>query len=303
MKRSALSLLSGLWLVLLVACGASAPDTGSTQPSQSAATSTAASATDPNMAGGAGRLNVFAAASLAEAFGEIGRRFDAASGAQTSFNFAGSQQLAQQIAQGAPADVFASANRVQMESVIASGQVLSGTQRAFAHNRLVVVHPRDNPARITRLEDLARPGVKLVLAASAVPVGQYSLDFLSKASALPQYTTAYSETVLRNVVSYEENVRAVLSKVVLGEADAGIVYSSDIARDAAADVGWIDIPDELNTIASYPIATIADAPNAPLARKFVEYVLSPEAQQILAEYGFISAVGCANACELSDDNG
>ncbi len=239
-------------------------------------------------------LTVFAAASLTEAFGEIGRNFDAANNTTTTFNFAGSQQLAQQIGQGAPVDVFASANSAQMDAVVKSGQVISGTQQTFVRNRLVVIYPRENPAGLEQLADLACPGVKIVLAAREAPVGQYSLDFLGKASELPEYTAAYSETVQANVVSYEENVRVVLSKVTLGEADAGIVYTSDISREAADKVGRVDIPDELNTVAAYPIAPIKDSANAALAEKFVEYVLSAEGQEILVKYGFISATDDAS---------
>jgi molybdate transport system substrate-binding protein len=245
------------------------------------------------MSGSPTQLTVFAAASLTEAFGEIGKNFEAAYHAKLTFNFAGSQQLAQQIGQGAPVDVFASANNTQMDKLIKSGQVISGTQRIFARNRLVVIYPQDNPAGLQSLHDLAKPGVKLVLADKAVPVGQYALDFLANASQSPAYTAAYSATVLANVVSYEENVRTVLSKVALGEADAGIVYMSDVSRDAAGKVGHIDIPDDLNIIASYPIAPIKDAPNAELAQTFIDYVLSPEAQQILVKYGFVSTTGDA----------
>jgi molybdate transport system substrate-binding protein len=234
-------------------------------------------------------LNIFAAASLTDAFKEIGMKFEAANpGTKLIFNFAGSQQLSQQIGQGAPADVFASANNRQMDVMIQSGQVISGTQRTFVRNRLVVIYPKDNPARLTTLKDLAKPGIKLVLAAKDVPVGGYALDFLARASKLPDYTEAYSPTVLANVRSYEENVKAVLSKVALGEADAGIVYTSDIALDSADKIGRLDIPDNLNTIAAYPIAPIKDSQHADLAKKFVEYVLSPAAQQILVKYGFIA---------------
>jgi molybdate transport system substrate-binding protein len=230
---------------------------------------------------------VFAAASLTEAFTEIGQQFDATHGSQTTFNFAGSQQLAQQIAQGAPADAFASANTREMNVAIEAGEVISGTQRTFVRNRLVVVHPTDNPAGLQRLEDLAKPGVKVVLAAKEVPVGQYSLDFFAKASESGQFTAAFSETVLANVVSYEENVRAVLSKVALGEADAGIVYTSDAGPNI--EVGRIDIPDDLNTIATYPIAPVASSQNRELAQRFIDYVLGAGGQQILTRYGFIAA--------------
>jgi len=295
------------WLVLLVllsllaACGAPATTTSSplgnaaasTSAAPSTAPSVAATASQPAegaaTSAGGGMLTVFAAASLTEAFTKIGQQFDAANGSQTTFNFAGSQQLAQQLAQGAPADVFASANTREMNVAIEAGEVISGTQRTFVRNRLVVVHPADNPAGLQSLGDLTKPGVKIVLAAKEVPVGQYSLDFLAKASESGQFTAAYSETVLANVVSYEENVRAVLSKVALGEADAGIVYTSDVAQNTADQVGRISIPDDLNTLASYPITPVASSQDPDLAQRFVEYVLSPDGQQILTEYGFVAA--------------
>ncbi len=235
-------------------------------------------------------LHVFAAASLTDAFSEIGKRFEAAHpGASVVFNFAASQQLAQQISEGAPADVFASANKKQMDVVIEAGEVLSGTQRTFVKNRLVVIFPSDNPAGVAELEDLAKSGLKLVLAAQEAPVGQYSLDFLDKASADPAYGAAFKDDVLKNVVSYEDNVKAVLTKVSLGEADAGIVYTSDITGDMAGKVDRLDIPDGLNVIASYPIATVKESSNPDLAQAFIDLVLLPEGQDILANYGFIPA--------------
>jgi molybdate transport system substrate-binding protein len=276
-----------LFLVLLAACGGA-------QPAAPAATNVPAAATSAPQATAApsaqaAELTVFAAASLMDAFTEIGKNFETANpGATVTFNFAGSQQLAQQIGQGAPVDVFASANNAQMNAVIKSGEVISGTQRIFVRNRLVVIYPKDNPAQIAGLKDLGKSGLKLVLAARAVPVGQYALDFLAKASKLPEYTDTYSPTVLANVVSYEQDVKAVLSKVTLGEADAGIVYVTDIAQDSADKVGKLAIPDNLNTIASYPIATIKGAKNADLATKFMDYVLAPDGQAVLAKYGFIT---------------
>lgn len=237
-----------------------------------------------------GELVVFAAASLTDAFAEIATNFQAEHPDTTIvYNFAGSQQLAQQLGQGAPADVFASANGTQMNVAIEAGRVVSGTQRTLVRNRLVVIYPVDNPAGITTLQDLAKPGLKLVLAAPEVPVGGYSLAFLDKASATVEFGSAYSETVVSNVVSYEENVRSVLSKVILGEADAGIVYTSDVFGDAAEQVGQLAIPDELNTLASYPIATIADSGNPALAQAFLDFVLSAKGQSSLADYGFIPA--------------
>ncbi len=167
-------------LALLAACGA----TQSAAPGAASAPSTSAPAASNS------ELTVFAAASLTDAFKAIGQQFGAANGGATvTFNFAGSDQLATQIIQGAPADVFASANTKQMDLVIQAGEVVSGTQRTFVRNRLVVVYPKDNPGKLTALKDLANPGLKIVLANKSVPVGGYALDFLAKASKLPEYTT------------------------------------------------------------------------------------------------------------------
>jgi molybdate transport system substrate-binding protein len=233
-------------------------------------------------------LNIFAAASLTEPFGEIGDVFEADHpGVAVVINFAGSQVLAQQINAGAPADVFASANPTQMNAVSEAGGIISGTQQTFAKNRLVVIYPQENPAGLQELADLANPGLKLVLAAKEVPVGGYALDFLDKAAADPAYGTAFKDDVLGNVVSYEENVKAVLAKVALGEADAGIVYTSDISGQETSKVGRLDIPDTLNVIASYPIALVKEAQNQELAQAFIDLVLSSQGQDILAKYNFI----------------
>ena len=234
------------------------------------------------------QLNVFAAASLTEPFGEIGKLFETDHpGATVVFNFAGSQQLAQQINQGAPADVFASANKTQMKAVIDAGGIVSGTQQTFTKNRLVVIYPQDNPAGLKELKDLANPGLKLILAAKEVPVGGYSLDFLDKATADPAFGATFREAVLKNVVSYEDNVKSVLTKVALGEADAGIVYTSDISGQDAGKVSRLDIPDALNVIASYPIAPVKESKNPDLAQAFIDLVLSQKGQEILAKYNFI----------------
>jgi molybdate transport system substrate-binding protein len=234
-------------------------------------------------------LTVLAAASLTESFTEIGAAFEAQNpGVTVVFSFAGSQALAEQINQGADVDVFASASKKYMTAVVDGGRVTADDAKTFAQNRLVVIFPKDNPAGLAELKDLAKAGIKLVLAAQAVPVGQYSLDFLDKASADPAFGATFKDDVLKNVVSYEDNVKAVLTKVSLGEADAGIVYVTDITIDANDKVTRIDIPDELNTIATYPIAPISNSKNAEIAKAFVDFVLSTEGQQILAKYNFIT---------------
>jgi molybdate transport system substrate-binding protein len=241
-------------------------------------------------------LTVFAAASLTESFTEIGKNFEATNpGTKVTFSFAGSNDLAAQITKGAPADVFASANKAQMDVVVKSGQVASDAPKTFARNRLVAIVPASNPARLTTLADLARAGLKIVLADKSVPVGQYSLDFLDKASKDPTYGSSYKDNVLRNVVSNEQDVKAVVSKVSLGEADAGIVYTTDVTPAVADKVSRISIPDELNTIAAYPIAPIKDSKHLDLAQKLVGYILASGGQAVLAKWGFITPASSARA--------
>jgi molybdate transport system substrate-binding protein len=233
-------------------------------------------------------LTVFAAASLTESFGDIGKQFEAAHpGVKVVFNFAGSQQLRAQLEQGAHADIFASANSQEMNAAIAASLVVSGTQRTFARNQLVVIYPKSNPSQIAALTDLARPGLKLDIADPSVPVGQYSLDMLGKMSRDPAFGSDFRDRVMANVVSREENVKAVVSKVRLGEADAGVVYTTDVTREAAKELGTLDVPDKFNVIATYPIAPLANAFEPELARQFVDFVLSPTGQQVMVNYGFI----------------
>ncbi len=271
---------STLLLVLLLA-SACAPAVQADPPTAPAATQPAA---------GVKTITVLAAASLSESFGELGRLFESRNpGVKVAFSFAGSQQLAQQLAQGADADVFASASPRYMSAAVDAGRVKQADSQTFVQNRLVVIYPRDNPGGIQALKDLAKPGLKLDLADKSVPAGQYALDFLDKAVKDPGFDPTFKDSVLKNVVSYEDNVKAVLTKVALDEADAGIVYVTDITADAAPKLGRLDIPDALNTIATYPIAPIASSKNPGLAKAFVALVLSPDGQAILAKYGFLPA--------------
>jgi molybdate transport system substrate-binding protein len=230
-------------------------------------------------------LQIFAAASLTEAFQEIGAAFQAEHpGAEVAFNFGGSSDLAAQIIEGAPADVFASANIRQMRRVQAEG-LLAGWPHTFAKNRLVLIVPADNPAGIQSLEDLSREGVLLVLAAPGVPARDYTEALLD--SLAGPYGEDYPGRVRANVASEEENVRLVAAKVALGEADAGIVYVSDLTPELSAAVLALPIPDEHNTLANYPIAVLAETGQPDLARAFVAYVLSEAGQAILAKWNFV----------------
>jgi molybdate transport system substrate-binding protein len=237
-------------------------------------------------------LTVLAAASLTESFTEMGKLFETENpGVKVAFSFAGSQQLAQQLDQGAVADVFASASAKYMDAAIASNRVIKAEARTYVKNRITIIFPKDNPGMIKELKDLAKPGLKLDFADKAVPVGQYALDFLDKAVKDPGFDAQFKDNALKNVVSYEDNVKAVVTKVSLGEADAGIVYVTDVTADAAGKIGKLDIPDSLNTIAAYPIAPISDSKNPDLAKAFVTLVLSSDGQAIMAKYGFIPAAG------------
>jgi molybdate transport system substrate-binding protein len=232
-------------------------------------------------------LTVFAAASLTDAFEELGELYRRKhGGGDVRFNFAGSQQLAAQLEHGAGADVFASADQRWMGHVQRLG-LARERPVVFARNRLVVVLPRPNPGRIERLQDLAREGVKLVLAAEAVPAGQYSRETLGRLAGRPGFAPDYDRRVLANLVSEEENVKGVVAKVQLGEADAGLVYASDVGSEIAGRFRVLDIPEEANIVASYPIVALAASTHPEAARAFIELVRGPEGRSILAKHGLV----------------
>jgi molybdate transport system substrate-binding protein len=220
--------------------------------------------------GGQPELRVFAAASLTAAFGELGERFTAANGTKVTFNFAGSQALATQIRQGAPADVFASADVANMDKV----RDLVGTPQVFASNLLQIVVEKGNPKGVEGLDDLARGDLKVVMAAEEVPAGKYARQALDRAG------------VTVKPVSLEENVKAVVGKVSLGEADAGIVYATDV-RAGGDQVEGVDIPKGQNVVAAYPIAAVSAGTHPSEAQAFIELVRSAEGRQVLEGDGFL----------------
>jgi molybdate transport system substrate-binding protein len=236
-------------------------------------------------AGSAGPLRqeiaVFAASSLTSAFEELAAEFESRNaGAVVVLNYAGSSQLAAQLAEGVPADVFASADPVQMQAVVDAGRIESGSESIFVTNRLTIIVPIGNPAGIEALEDLSRPGIALILAVEGVPVREYTDEILA---AMP---ADFRAGFYANLVSEEDNVRQVAAKVALGEADAGIVYTSDVTADIAGQVLQIAIPDDLNILAAYTIAPLADSAHPEIARRFIEFVQSAEGQAILSRWGF-----------------
>ncbi len=238
--------------------------------------------------GGEGTLIVFAASSLTSAFDDLAASFEAKHpGVHVLANYAASSTLATQLAEEAQADVFAPANQIQMDAVRAAGRV-SGEARVFAANQLVIVTPADDAKTVRSLADLARPGLRLVLALPGVPARDYADAMLENASKSPEYGVDFPARVLANLVSEEQNVRQVTAKIALGEADAAIVYASDLAGQTPGTLRAVDIPSKLNVTARYPIAVLADSQQSALAGQFVEFVLSPEGQTILARWGFLA---------------
>ena len=228
-------------------------------------------------------LHVFAAASLTDAFSEMGHAFESSHpGITIEFNFAGSQVLRTQIEQGAQADVFASADRVHAD-VLRAKELLEPSH-VFTRNRLVVVTPL-KASRIQTLVDLARPGRKIVVAGPTVPAGRYTVLVLRNMTGSGLYGDDYQARVQANVVSQESNVRAVLGKVAMGEADVGFVYRTDV-KDGKVHV--LDIPGRLNVIAEYPIGVVAGTQAGELAKQFVAFVDGPEGHAILQKHGFMN---------------
>jgi len=226
-------------------------------------------------------LDVYAAASLREAFGELAKRFEARHpGAKVVLNLAGSQELRTQIENGAPADVFASADEKHMRALLAAK--LADAPRIFARNEPVLVVPKGNPALLRALRDLPQ-AKRIVVGVPEVPIGAYAVRILDAASE--RYGGDFRKKVEARIVSRELNVRQVLAKVALGEADAAIVYRTDAA--AAQDkVEVIPIPPEVNVVADYPIAVLTKAKEPALAKEFVDLVLSNAGREVLSRHGF-----------------
>jgi molybdate transport system substrate-binding protein len=242
---------------LLAGCG------GSSAPTPMGGSSSAASK---------GTVNVFAAASLQEAFATLGKQFEAAHpGTRIVFNFGPSSGLAQQITQGSPADVFASASTKNMDQVVTAGD--SAQPTPFVKNVMEIAVPSANPAGVTSLNDLTKKNVKVALCQPQVPCGAAAAALFQNAGLAVQ------------PVTQEVDVKSVLSKVMLGEVDAGVVYVTDV-RAAGDKVKGIEIPTDVNASTTYPIATLTKAPNKATAQAFTDYVLSVDGGKVLTAAGF-----------------
>src|ERR1700693_1105034 len=238
--------------------------------------SSAGPATSPTATALSGSISVFAAASLTDSFKALGTGFQAAHpGVTVQSNFAGTPTLLTQIEQGAQADILASADTTNMDKLKGDGFTV-GTPQVFAHNKLEIVVAPGNPKGITGLADLSKPGLIYISEAATVPAGKYSLQALAKAgvSVTPK--------------SLETDVKSVVSKIELGEADAGIVYTTDV-KAAASKAQGVPIPDAYNVIATYPVVTVKATTNSAAANAFTAYVLSATGQSKLQSFGFLSA--------------
>ncbi|MEV8311211.1 molybdate ABC transporter substrate-binding protein [Streptomyces flavidovirens] len=255
MRRTVLPVITASLLVpLLAACGSENGGTGSQAGEERGTT----------------RITVLAAASLTDVFTAAGAAYEKEhAGTEVTFSFNGSQELASQVRQGVPADALVTADTNTMDGLKEN----TGDPVVIARNRLTIATARGNPEKIGGLKDLSRSGLKVVLAAPEVPVGRYSQKILDGAG------------VKVRAVSQEPNVRAVLSKVELGEADAGLVYVTDAAA-AGGKVGTVAVPDAQNAVASYPAAVLDDSEHREGASDFVRWLASPKAQKLLRDAGF-----------------
>jgi molybdate transport system substrate-binding protein len=228
-------------------------------------------------------LTVLAASSLTDAFGELENTFEEQNhDVDVATSLAGSSELLTQIQQGAPADVFASADEARMNTALQDGLVTE--PKIFARNRPVVIVPADNPAGIEELGDLADANAQIVLAEETVPIARYAEEVLDNADS--EYGEGFAQRVRDKIVSREANVRASANRVALGEADATFVYISDVTQDIRDQVQIIEIPENLNVVATYPVATIKGSQNPELAQAWVDLVLSEEGQRVLKKYNF-----------------
>ncbi|MEV6150600.1 molybdate ABC transporter substrate-binding protein [Nonomuraea sp. NPDC052129] len=264
LSRWAIALPVALALAGLSGCGSGQPATSSTASDSSSASASGA--------GGAKEVTVFAAASLTGTFTELGKTFEAAHpGTTVKFNFGSSATLAQQIVQGAPADVFAAASPATMKTVTDAS--LASAPTTFVRNKLEIAVPKDNPAKVDELTDLADSKVKVALCAEQVPCGAAAVKALDAAGLKVK------------PVTLEQDVKATLTKVELGEVDAALVYKTDVIA-SAGKVQGLEFPEADKAINDYPIATLAKAPAGDLAKQFVDLVLSQQGKDVLTKAGF-----------------
>ncbi len=238
-------------------------------------------------------LTIFCAAGLTGAFNEIGQLYENASGIGVEFNFDGVPSLRAQIENGAYADVLVSADLRHMNALKAEGLINNSTVKIFAKNKVAVVIPNDNPANIVNLTDLARPGIMILMGTKELPVGNYARQVLDKLANDSEYGPEYEEKVMANIISEETTVNRIVSKVALGEVDAGFAFISDVDPSMAGKVTKILIPDRYNVVGDFPAGVLSQSNYPQDAQAFIDVIMSNEGQAILDKYGFIPVADVA----------
>ena len=273
-----LSYLTVIFLALLAAILFAGCTGTQVQPEKKQTVTATANKTD---------LTVFAAASLTGVLNDVVKQYETLHpGVHIITNYDGSQALRTQIEQGAMADVFLSANTKQLYALRDQGIMENSSIEMFAKNKLVVIVPASNPGNITTLQDLARPGIKLVIGTKDVPIGDYARQILKKMGNDTAYGPSYNTSVLKNVISEETVVTGVVAKVQLGEADAGIVYITDVTPENRDKFTMIPIPDKYNVIAEYPLGIVKSSGNKDDAASFITYLTGDQGNATLSKYGF-----------------
>lgn len=234
-------------------------------------------------------LTVSAAASLKPSFLAIGKRFESENpDIKLKFNFASTPQLASQVEQGAPVDVFAAADTKTLMDLVGKGRIQ--THSVLARNSLTAVFFKSKAPAKPTLEDLIRPGVKLIMPSSKIPAAIYINDFLAKADAAGVAQGQFGSLVRRNTVSEEPDIRMVATKISMGAADAGVVYKTDVTDDIKDKVVQVAIPTEWNSRADYTIGVLGATKKKDLAKRFYDFVLSAKGQAVMIEFGFLPAL-------------
>jgi molybdate transport system substrate-binding protein len=242
---------------------------------------------------GPSHLTVFAAASLTDVFEAIAADWSAAHpGSELTLSFDASSALRAQIEEGAAVDVFASADERNAQSLV-DACLAPGPITPFARNELVIVDPQGNPASIESPRDLARVGLRVVAALPDVPITRYTTEVVANLAGLEGYPDGFAEAVTANIVSEEENVRAVLTKIELGEGDAALVYATDALSSSGVNV--VPIPGDANVLATYAAVTVGASSQPAEAAAFLDFLVGPEAQAILAAHGFVPVIQTAEA--------
>lgn len=233
------------------------------------------------------QMTVFVASSLTDVFLDVREQFEARyPNIEINYSFGGSSTLSTQIREGAPADIFASAN-IQQMSIIEADGLLSDPSTFFAYNQLVIIVPSDNPANIASLDDLKRSNLRIITATEGVPIRTYIAVLLDQLAESSIFGSQFREAFLANIVSEELNVRDVVAKIALGEGDVAIVYQSDVTSDMADELMTISLPTEFNPIVAYSIGILADGANQSIAQTFINFLASEEGQETFIRWGFL----------------